>query len=59
MGRRGIATVMTERIQMQNSTYKQNYAVDMSLCQLYQVHGVIAEMKGISLQKLHTKQLSL
>ena len=29
---------------MQNSTYRQNYAVRMSLSQLYQMHGIIAEV---------------
>ena len=42
-----MTTVMTERIQMQSSTYRQNYVVYMSLCQLYQIHGIIAEVHDV------------
>ena len=45
-----IATVMTERMQMQNSTYGQNYVVHMSLCQLYKMHGIIAEVNDVMIQ---------
>ena len=42
--------MMTERIQMQNSTYGQNYVVHMSLCQIYKMHGIIAEVNDVMIQ---------
>ena len=32
---------------MQNSTYRQNYAVDMTLSQLYQTHWIISEVNDV------------
>ena len=42
--------MMTERIQKKNSINRQNYVVDMSLCQLCQMHGIIAEVNDVMMQ---------